>query len=304
MREIQARVYLPHVAPEVADLVETGFLKPCIFDLKDGVYTKEFAKKVQTLPRFELSARPLEIPPALLALSPDSEVIFRCNESDTVKPAWLVLAIFRGKMERQAKGLFDISEAAKILSESCAGANGQAIPHEHFANDMREAFFSGTLAFFNERLTLMNPKNEDESLIFGSYGETTTPQAINAWLESTGSPHRFPEAVGTPAPLVDAAPAPQASPEPVQAAPAGRARVKGWRQLALPYMAKIWRSDRFGTVKAYCKAIEDRAGEHDSPFVKIRGGLVLKETGKPLSWKTIENSKGEIMAAAASLETP
>lgn len=214
MKETQARVYLPHVAPEVADLVETGFLKPCIFDLADGVYTKEFAEKVQTLPRFEISAQPLEIPPALLALPPDSEVIFRCNESDTVKPAWLVLSIFRGKMERQAKGLFEISEAAKILSESCTGANGQTIPREHFANDMREAFFSGALAFFNERLTLMNPKNEDESLIFGAYGETTTPQAINQWLESTGSLHRFP----SPEPVV-AVPASQASPEPVQAAP-------------------------------------------------------------------------------------
>lgn len=222
MREIQARVYLPHVAPEVADLVETGFLKPCIFDLKDGVYTKEFAKKVQTLPRFELSARPLEIPPALLALSPDSEVIFRCNESDTVKPAWLVLSIFRGKMERQAKGLFELSEAAEILSESCKGARGQAIPSKYFTKSMAEAFFSGVLPFFNDGLILMNPMNEDETFNFGGYGETTTPQAINAWLESTGSPHRFPDAVVMLAPLVEAVPAPQASPEPVQAAPAKR----------------------------------------------------------------------------------
>lgn len=221
MKETQARVYLPHVAPEVSELIEKGFLKPHIFDWKDGVYTKEFAEKVQTLPRFELSARPLEIPPALLALPTDSEVFCRDEFGfDSVMTAGLVSFSLRKKIERQVKGFFKLSEAAEILSESCVGANGQAIPSEHFANDMREAFFSGALAFFNERLTLMNPKNEDETLIFGSYGETTTPQAINAWLESTGSPHRFPDAVGMPAPLVDAAPAPQASPEPVQAAPA------------------------------------------------------------------------------------
>lgn len=233
MKETQARVYLPQVVPEVAELVETGFLKPCIFDLADGLYTKEFADKVQTLPRFELSARPLEIPPALLALPSDSEVIFRQGQVDRVATVWLVLHCFKSKMERQAKGFFELSEAAEILSESCAGANGRAIPSEGFSKDMRAAFFSGGLQFFNERLTKINPEDEDEDCIFGGYGETTTAKAINAWLEGMGSPHRFPEPVETPAPPVAGVPAPQASPEPVQAAPA----VKRWTDEALAELA-------------------------------------------------------------------
>lgn len=222
MKEAQARVYLPQVSPEVAELVETGFLKPCIFDLADGLYTKEFADKVQTLPRFELVAWPQEIPPALLALPSDSEVIFRRGQSDKVENAGLVLHCFNSKMERQAKGFFELSEAAEILSESCAGANGRAIPPEGFSKDMRAAFFSGELQFFNERLTKINPEDEDEDCIFGGYGETTTAKAINAWLEGMGSPHRFPEPVETSAPPVAAVPLSQTSPEPVQAAPAKR----------------------------------------------------------------------------------
>ncbi|MDD2728677.1 hypothetical protein [Malikia sp.] len=222
MKEVQARVYLPQVSPEVAELVETGHLKPCIFDLADGLYTKEVADKAKTLQRFELVAWPQEIPPGLLALPSDSEVIFRQGQVDRVATVWLVLDCFKSKMERQDKGFFELSEAAEILSESCAGSNGRAIPPEGFSKDMREAFFSGELQFFNERLTKINPQDEDEDCIFGGYGETTTAKAINAWLESMGSPHRFPEPVETPAPPVAAVAVSQASPEPVQAAPAKR----------------------------------------------------------------------------------
>ena len=211
---------------------------------------------------------------------------------------------------------FTLHEAAEILSNSICDEWGGRMPSEKMWAEMKDAFLTGALTFYDEYkqpldLAKLRRMNDPRTVLYapdynllGRYGETTTPEAINQWLASMGSPHRFPEPAETPAPPVAAVPATQASPEPVQAAPAKKARSKGWRQLALPYMAKIWRSDRFGTVKAYCKAIEERTNENDSPFVKSRGELVLKETGRPLSWKTIENSIGEIRAAAASLETP
>lgn len=245
MRETQARTYLPQVAPEVADLVETGFLKPNWFDLADGVYTKEFAEKVQTLPRFELSARPLEIPPSLLALPTDSEVLFRQSEFDKVRPAWLLLQAFRDRMDRQAKGYFELSEAAEILSSSITDEWGMRMPIDKMWAEMKDAFLIGALTFYDEykqpidlaKLRRINAPCANLYMpdynLLGMYGETTTPQAINQWLESTGSPHRFPEAVGAPVAPVDEVPAPQASPEPVQAAPARRVLASNLQDAAI-----------------------------------------------------------------------
>lgn len=66
----------------------------------------------------------------------------------------------------------------------------------------------------------------------------------------------------------------------------------GWRQLALPYMAKVWRSGMFASMKEFFRTLEEKSGEPDSPFDKRHGELVLRGTGKPLS---LENC-GELPA--------
>ena len=73
----------------------------------------------------------------------------------------------------------------------------------------------------------------------------------------------------------------------------------GWRQLALPYMAKVWRSTKFATMKEFYRTLEDRSSEPDSPFDKRLGRLELRGTGKPLSLKTVANCRREIVEAAS-----
>lgn len=78
----------------------------------------------------------------------------------------------------------------------------------------------------------------------------------------------------------------------------------GWRQLALPYMAKVWRSGMFASMKEFFRTLEEKSGEPDSPFDKRHGELVLRGTGKPLSWKTVANCRHEIIEAASLNQMP
>ncbi len=202
MKDSEVRAYFPKVSQEFAELVHQGTYLPNVVDWADEVYTRECAEKIPNLLRVVVEARPQEILPALVALPPDAEVVLRERGGDSVVKAWLAKSIVESKIQRQARGFFELSEAAEILSESCADASEQPIPSEEFFKAMSKAFFSGQLPFFNHGLTLMDFQNEDETFNFGMYGETTTPKAINAWLESTGSPHKFPEPTTPPTPPV------------------------------------------------------------------------------------------------------
>jgi len=101
----------------------------------------------------------------------------------------------------------------------------------------------------------------------------------------------------TVAPKLAAAPAP-AKPAPV----VKRSRI-GWRQLALPYMAQVWKSEKYSTYKEFYRALTDKASESDSPFYIKDRELHLKQNGKPLALNTVQNNMLEIKSAAESLDT-
>jgi hypothetical protein len=88
-----------------------------------------------------------------------------------------------------------------------------------------------------------------------------------------------------------------------QDAPAKRSRRIGWRDLALPYMGKVWNSEPFGTVKAFYRALERKAGESDSPFIRRNNQLFLKVNGKPVTLKTVQNNIEEVKRTAVNLQT-
>ena len=238
MEEIKARVYLPHMSAEFAELVHQGTYLPNWCDFADEVYTREFAEKIPTLLRVVVDALPQEIPPALLALPPDAEVVLRETGSDTVVKAWLAITTLESTMQRQAKGFFTLSEAAEILSSSMRDQWGERMPAATMNKKMKLAFCKGALTFYDEYhepIDLDNLKNMKEPgydlhMLYtegdklGWYGETTSPKALNAWLESTGRPDRFPEPTTPPAPPVVAEPqATTPSPAPVVAAGASNA---------------------------------------------------------------------------------
>lgn len=202
----EARVFIPQVATELAELVRSGSFKPSLFDLADGNYTKEFAEKVQLLRRFEIGARPLEVPKDLLDLLPDAEVLIRQNGIDNVATASHTVGVLREIIQRQARGFFELHEAASIMAEVYTNASGLPILAGEVADDMKDAFLVGELAFYDEvkrPIDIEKLRRTSSELLMlydrscnhlGMYGETTTPAAINAWLESSRSPYRFPAA--------------------------------------------------------------------------------------------------------------
>jgi len=74
------------------------------------------------LPLFEVDPRPEQVPPALLALEPDTRIIARPNWFDNAEcftTAGELTADIEQRIKDQAAGLFTINEAARIVAESC-----------------------------------------------------------------------------------------------------------------------------------------------------------------------------------------
>lgn len=109
-----------------------------------------------------------------------------------------------------------LSDAAETLSASIFDFEGNRMPSQKMFVAMKDAFLNGTLTFYDEYRQpidlemLRRTKWEFLSLYerdgnhLGLYGETTTRESINVWLETTGSPHRFPELPTPSALLVEA----------------------------------------------------------------------------------------------------
>ena len=93
-------------------------------------------------------------------------------------------------------------------------------------------------------------------------------------------------------------PAPVVALEPDSDGPAKR---RTWRDVAWLYMVKEFNAKQHGTAKEFFKALEKKAGD-GSPFDKGTGGNVgslwVRDIGKPLALKTLENNLPEIRKAA------
>ncbi len=94
--------------------------------------------------------------------------------------------------------------------------------------------------------------------------------------------------------------APRAAPAPP--IPAVAANRRTWWHVAGPYMVEILRAGQYATAKELNAALTARAGNPDSPFDKgegqNRGSLFVREIGKPLAVKTIQNRWQELRAEA------
>ena len=77
------------------------------------------------VPHFITSARPVAVPPALLALAPDDIISFRHNFKPNLECTAYAVGDYRADIEcriaRQAEGFFTLNEAAQILAESRPG---------------------------------------------------------------------------------------------------------------------------------------------------------------------------------------
>lgn len=87
--------------------------------------------------------------------------------------------------------------------------------------------------------------------------------------------------------------APAQTPAPVGAASDSTAKRRTWRDVAWPYMVKVFKSGQYATAKEFYRALESKAGA-DSPFDNgtgaNRGSLFVREISEKLTFKTIQNS--------------
>lgn len=77
---------------------------------------------------------------------------------------------------------------------------------------------------------------------------------------------------------------------------------KTWRNVAWAYVVERLRTGQFSTAIELNHALHTEAGAKESPFEKgeghHRGSLWVRDIGKPLSSKTIQNAWGELCSAA------
>lgn len=83
--------------------------------------------------------------------------------------------------------------------------------------------------------------------------------------------------------------------------PAEKMKRQTWKDVSFPYVVKIYKSGQYATAKAFYKTLESKAGTDDSPFDKgtgqNAGNLYVREIGKGLALKTIENAWAAIRAS-------
>ncbi len=104
-----------------------------------------------------------------------------------------------------------------------------------------------------------------------------------------------------PSPALQLASAPVEPPLSTAPGAAIRAKRCTWLDVAGQYIAEVMRAGQYATAKQVFKALEERAGP-DSPFDRgsgnNRGSLFVRDIGKPLSLKTVQNQFGTLREMA------
>lgn len=80
-----------------------------------------------------------------------------------------------------------------------------------------------------------------------------------------------------------------------------RAKRMTWRDVSLPYLVTTFRAGQYSTTKEFYKALLSKASTDGSPFDKGEGvnfgSLFVRDIGKPLALKTLENEMPAIRTA-------
>lgn len=210
-----------------------------------GLFGLSFEDATAPMPEFREKARPRRVDPELLALDPDSKVLFHSlpglQTGCATGPASQVVAQVEEQIARQASGFFTLEEAGHILTNANAGC------------DVRDLIRRMMTAKVKGRRLPREPGSK-LPVLEGADSFTflwvASPEDIDAWLEEEGAPYRFPKA-------------PEAA-EPVPPEATG----------------KKWTADRLADLSAYRgKHGTKRAAEHFGiTAARVRA---LLPTGKP-----------------------
>lgn len=155
----------------------------------------------KTLPTFEIQARPLCVPPELVAMAPTTmiKVIGALGGGNgyTTKTAADYVQELQATIARQAKGYFTVEEAAQVLADSNPGE----VEAKPIVQQMIHDFHSVD-AFQKPKLLIRNtgdkfpPLNKNE---VRPYIHLVRAGEVNKWLQDDGHDYRLPE---TPARVV------------------------------------------------------------------------------------------------------
>jgi len=195
--EIQARM-AGTLVPAPAGMVNLEHIVLTREGLK--AFAERLAMQVVEMPHFVTSARPLEVPAALLALPDDARVSYEHNIARQRGSGITNAADYRESiwdtMARQAEGHFTLNEAAQVLADSRPGL------------DPRETVKRFRLAHSKGELPI-HQGGSRFSLEMGEtvrdFWDTVEVSELDAWLRASVG-YGFPrvEGAGLPAPTVRA----------------------------------------------------------------------------------------------------
>lgn len=267
--------------------------KPGMVSLGSLVLTREGMKAFCDLlaielldapPHFVTSARPLEVPAALLALPDDARVSFEFNNAGRytsgVTNAGDVRTWVQAIVKRQADGYFTIEEAAQVLADEGLARN----PRDTVARFLR-AHQNGELPIHKGDGRLPMPKSET----VWTFEDLLEVGELDAWLRQSAG-YGFPPVEGA------SLPAPVATPA------AEKPQRKTWRDVAWAYVVGRLRAGKFSSAVELNHTLHAEAEREGSPFDKgeghHRGSLWVREIAQPLKLKTIQNAWQELRTAA------
>ncbi|MEY8689544.1 MAG: hypothetical protein AB9M53_06645, partial [Leptothrix sp. (in: b-proteobacteria)] len=245
-------------------------------------------------PHFLIPVRPIDIPSELLALPPETEVLYTTSDvvgrgqGGTLKASELIESI-EETIKRQAAGWFYLREAAQIVADAW-GINAWKI-----LGKMNRAIVETDE---KKKLSVRDTDSKmrrDPGEECHPWDTFVTPFELNDWLERDGTPHRFPAASSAsatnPAPSEplqdarqpDAQDSASVSPAHGSGSTGGRRRSGPTVQDAIaPYVAQVMQKHPDYTAERLQSHMKREAGQDNSPFSRpTQGGeLFCFEAGK------------------------
>ena len=156
-------------------------------------------KPAAKVPHFITEARPLRVPPELLALAHDDVVNVHCrfgNRSETMCSAGDYRDEIEGRIARQSQGFYTVDEAAQVLADSRQGA------------DVRRMLEKMHKAYRDGKLPICDPGDQLPKVVSDfhrDYLDLVKVCDIDAWLTQVAAGYLFPPAAAAESPSVPAA---------------------------------------------------------------------------------------------------
>ena len=181
------KIFIPKIHPEIFKLIESSVFRPSMLDLAeqgddpDYFATQIWVDRIKAALAngvFSIPQGIKSMPKGLSDVADDTEVVAKYESFDCLMTASVVRTLIENDVSRQRSGKFHMDEVVATLG------GGDFLYREAY-----KAFANGALQFFRVDDFPVDPSDRDLPLVYGEY---TTPDAVNLWLERWGTPRRWP----------------------------------------------------------------------------------------------------------------